>query len=83
MKEETIVAIDYKGKHFMLTDENRVDEMDFIDQNINVPFIIENQGALENHVADCLYYGIPAYVGSSKALNDRVDAIYKKLETEN
>lgn len=74
-------ALDYKGKHFILQDENtEEDGMDFRLPYINTEFIVENDINLENHVAQCQYYGIPAYIGGDTDLHERIEKIYKSLK---
>jgi recombinational DNA repair protein RecR len=72
---KTYKMIDYKGKYFILQDE--VDEESGMDIEIGQINTITDR-FLEGHVAQCIYYGIPAYLGNDKELKERV----KKLETE-
>ena len=72
------VAVSYKGKHFVIQDEDTLDDMDTIDPYIDVDFIIEK--ALPAHVADCIYYGIPAYVGADKELKERIEKLEKEMD---
>ena len=77
MNIKNIVAVDYKGKHFVLMDKDRVDDTwDIVDDNIDIKTVIEKN--LKAHVMDCIYYGIPAYVGNDKELNARI----KELKEE-
>lgn len=70
-------AVDYKGKHFILYDDDRVDgTWDFILPYIDTDWVIKN--GLENHVAESIYYGIPSYVGKDKELLERI----KKIEDD-
>lgn len=67
-----IIAVDYKGKHFVLMDENRLDVFDDVNEYINVEKLLNNDFMLIRHVEDCLYYGIPAYIGNNKELNEKI-----------
>lgn len=73
-----IIATSYKGKHFVLEDEDCVDEFDIID-DIDVGRVISNESSLRNHVVDCIYYGIPAYIGNNKELKDKIDKIEQEF----
>lgn len=69
------VAVDYKGKYFIIQDEDTLDdEYDFVLKYIDVDYIIGD--GLKDHIADCVYYGIPPYIGKDGELNRRI----KKLE---
>lgn len=74
------IAIGYKGKHFIIADEDRADEFDELDPYVDVDKVIAEQ--LGNHVADCRYYGIPAYIGADDELKRRIAEIDKKLDDE-
>lgn len=69
------VAVDYKGKHFIIQDEDALYEGDITDPYVDVDGVIEHN--LEEHVDACLYYGIPAYIGSDKKLKERIAGIEK------
>ena len=79
-----IQAIDYKGKYFLLEDDDYMDEngMDFVLDYVDVDKIINDEKALENHVAQCIYYGIPAYIGQDKELNKKIAEMYLKYHDE-
>ena len=80
MNIKNIVAVDYKGKHFVLMDKDRVDDIfDIVDDNIDIKTVIEKN--LKAHVMDCIYYGIPAYVGSNKELENKIDELEALLNT--
>ncbi len=80
---EKIVATDYKGKHFVLQDDNLVDPaFEYVIDYINVDMIINNDKALKEHIADCIYYGIPAYSGNNKELNDKIARLSEELEKD-
>lgn len=70
-----IVAVDYKGKGFMLMDKDRVDEDDYVIPFIDVSYILTHEQALKDHVAECTYYGIPPYIGSDTELEERIEKI--------
>lgn len=70
------VAISYKGKHFIICDKDTVDEFDIILNYIDVEKVIKEN--LESHVADCAYYGIPAYLGDDVELQARILKIQNK-----
>lgn len=72
------VAIDYKGKYFILCDEDMVDDMDYVIPYINVDIIISNDFYLQNHIDDCFYYGIPSYIGKDEELKKRIKRIEKR-----
>ncbi len=74
------VATDYKGKHFVIQDEDMVDEFESISEFVDVNKVIAE--SLESHVADCLYYGIPAYIGDDADLIEKIAIIEKKLINE-
>ena len=74
-----IVAVDYKGKHFILTDKNCVTDFDYVDEYVDVEKTIKNN--LENHVRDCIYYGIPAYIGENKELKEKIARTTNSLQT--
>ena len=70
--------IDYKGKYFMLQDEDiPLDDMDFVIGKMTKEQITE--GFLRNHVENCNYYGIPAYIGYDKMLKARIEAIEDEI----
>lgn len=73
------VAVDYKGKHFIITDENMLEDLDIINVYVDVETIIKNSLVL--HVMDCIYYGIPAYIGKDEKLRKKIDEIYKKYKS--
>lgn len=74
-----IKAVDYKGKHFILYDEDRLDdEMDDIINYIDVDTVITTD--LADHVSSCMYYGIPAYVGSNEELKKEIERLYIELD---
>lgn len=75
------VAISYKGKHFIIQDEP--EEFDYVLEYIDVDAIIASDRLLENHISDCIYYGIPAYTGKDKVLHERIDKIKKSYEQPN
>ena len=70
------VAESYKGKHFVIVDEDMSDG--FIDPYIDVERVIADN--LEGHVSDCRYYGIPAYLGKDQSLHKRIGAINAELD---
>ena len=75
--------IDYKGKYFLLQDKVEEGEMSFMD--IVIGKMTERgitDAFLQDHVRASMYYGIPAYIGSNKKLNKRIDKLYKQLEKE-
>lgn len=72
--------IDYKGKYFMLQDtvdtdsewgwmDIEIGEMD--DKDITDEF-------LKVHIENCIYYGIPSYIGEDKELINRIDKFEKE-----
>jgi len=75
--KKEIVAVDYKGKHFILYDKDMVDELYIIDPYIDVAKVLEN---LEDHVEQCRYYGIPAYVGKDRELKEKIEELFNKSE---
>lgn len=74
------VAIDYKGKHFVITDEDLVNEFDSIDPYVDVERILDSETTLLSYVADCNYYGIPTYHGSDARLKERIASIQTTLD---
>lgn len=71
-----IIADDYKGKWFVLQDENI--DCQYERKEINVEWVMGE--GLEEHVENCLYYGIPAYLGDNQDLHKRIEEIQIKLE---
>lgn len=71
-----IIAEDYKGKWFILQDEDI--ESDYERKEINVEWVM-NEG-LREHVENCLYYGIPTYIGDNKELKEKIAKIQEDLE---
>ncbi len=71
------VAVSYKSKHFIIMDEDTVDqeEGEDIDLYVDVDKVIESDTILLNHVIDCNYYGIPAYIGDDQELKYRIEKI--------
>lgn len=73
------VAVDYKGKHFIIMDEDCIDlGWDEVIGYINMEWVIEN--GLRPYVHDCIYYGIPAYIGADNELKTKIQAIYDEYE---
>ena len=72
------VAVDYKGKHFMIFDEDAVGDFDILDPYVDAEKVIKEH--LKSHVADCIYYGIPAYVGKDEELKKKINQIEEELE---
>lgn len=78
-KDKKIVfnLIDYKGKHFIIQDQNKEqDEMNYMDIIIGT---ITKQEAMNptysrNHIENCTYYGIPAYIGDDEDMQARYEA---------
>lgn len=69
---------DYKGKHFVLSDDD-----DDMFGSIGIMEEKELTDAfLISHVDACSHYGIPAYIGKDKTLQDRIDKIYGEIERE-
>ena len=71
------LKIDYKGKWFVLQDEvwddafeTEIGEID--DEDITDEF-------LEEHIENCMYYGIPEYVGKDENLIKRIYKIRERL----
>jgi hypothetical protein len=71
----------YKGKHFVLSDEP--DDLFGDIGTMKTEDISEDW--LSDHIDDCIYYGIPAYVGGDKELRGRVTELMKTkgYETNN
>ena len=69
-----LFAADYKGKWFVLCDE--------LGDDIERPEIdlhwVVGEG-LRDHVKNCMYYGIPAYIGTDKELKKRIGEIESEL----
>ena len=72
------VAVDYKGKHFIITDEDMVSEFDGIDHYVDVEKVIEHN--LLSYVSDCRYYGIPSYHGKDEELKKKIAEINELLD---
>lgn len=73
----SLVATDYKGKWFVLEDKGHEDGYSFPREEINTEWV-QGEG-LREHVANCLYYGIPAYVGKDAALHARIEKLRREL----
>lgn len=73
-----IIADDYKGKWFTLQDEDL--PIGFERKEVNIEWLL-NEG-LQAHVENCLYYGIPPYLGKDEELNAKIETIMKKLTDE-
>lgn len=71
-----IVAVDYKGKHFILHDKDRVDEMDLIDNFVDVSKAVNEH--LEEYLDNCSYYGVPEYIGSNEELWKKIKETYNE-----
>ena len=61
--------IDYKGKYFIIQDKDFPDEwgMDFVIGEISKKDALNKQ-FIKLHTEECMYYGIPCYLGSDKDL---------------
>jgi hypothetical protein len=82
MKTPKIVAVDYKGKYFTLQDEDTLDPAyDFVLEYVDVDKTLNDSKLLRQHVEHCRYYGIPAYHGSNKVLNAKIEEIEQELFT--
>ena len=72
-----IICSDYKGKWFVLEDgdpaHNECPE-------VNLEYVLGV--GLSDHVENCRYYGIPAYIGSDSALNEKIAAINAALDAQ-
>jgi hypothetical protein len=69
-----IKQVDYKGKYFILQDE--LDDkygMDFEIGEMKEEDITDE--FLKYHCNNCIYYGIPAYIGKNQELKDRITKI--------
>lgn len=73
-----IIAVDYKGKWFVLTDADRRDDMDFERPEINIEYVTTY--GLRGHVENCRFYGIPAYVGNNKFLSDQIEKLTEEMD---
>jgi hypothetical protein len=76
--EKRIIASDYKGKWFVLQDEDFDLEWVHPRPEINVEYVM-NEGLYE-HVENCRYYGIPAYLGKDKTLKTRIREINETID---
>jgi len=65
--------IDYKGKHFVICDDNCVDDIDFVTGDIRHDELTEE--FLRGHVELCMYYGIPPYVGDNEDILEKIQNI--------
>ncbi|HRF70618.1 MAG TPA: hypothetical protein PKV66_04235 [Candidatus Pelethenecus sp.] len=79
----TLNLIDYKGKWFVLQDKGIPDpqELDIIINEVESGDL--DNDWLEEHVENSMYYGIPAYIGEDKILNERIKTIYEQIENRN
>lgn len=71
------IALDYKGKHFILADENQGED-EVLNEYVDCEKIINSDKLLEEYIEDCIYYGIPTYLGEDKKLKKRI----KKIEND-
>lgn len=76
------VAIDYKGKHFIIQDHIDEDGFDIEDPFVDVEKIIASDAVLTEHIVACNYYGIPPYLGKDKVLLDKIDKLEKLLANQ-
>jgi hypothetical protein len=76
--EKRIIASDYKGKWFVLQDEDFDDDWADPRPEINVEYVM-NEGLYE-HVQNCRYYGIPAYLGTDEKLKMRIKEINETID---
>ena len=67
--------VGYKGKHFVIQDKE--DYLSLTYGTITDKELTEDY--LKAHVSNCIYYGIPAYIGSNNILNKRIDNLYKLI----
>ena len=76
------VAVDYKGKYFTIQDRDIEDPygMDFVVEYVDVRHVLTK--GLEEHVANCLYYGIPPYIGRDKKLLSKISKIVSRITYE-
>ena len=72
------VAVDYKGKHFVIQDEDTLDDFDILDEFVDVEKIVNSPTLLASHVYQCIYYGIPAYLGKDETLRANIKIIEKQ-----
>lgn len=72
------VAVDYKGKHFIIHDKDKVDD----DFDYVIPYIDLDKVNLEEYVHNCIYYGIPFYVGDDKEFTHKIAEIAKVVIKE-
>ncbi len=70
--------IDYKGKYCIIQDIDYIDELDIKIGEIKDEDITDT--FLKEHIESCLYYGIPAYIGSNKELHNRISKIQETIE---
>lgn len=73
---EGIVALSYKGKWFTLADKSQED--DFEAPYIDVSWAIGD--GLPEHVQNCRYYGIPAYIGDNADLTAKIEKLNKVID---
>lgn len=75
-----INLIDYKGKYYIYQDADfELDNAwDFVEDTIESEEIT-NKDFLE-HLENCQYYGIPAYIGRDKRLNSLQDKFYEEQD---
>lgn len=68
---KNLLKIDYKGKYFVLQDVAWED--DFVCGEMSKKELTDE--FLRAHIAQCEYFGIPAYLGKNKELLKRIDKI--------
>jgi hypothetical protein len=68
-----IKAYDYKGKWFVLQDADKEDDFDVERPEIDIAYVTGE--GLPEHVENCIYYGIPAYIGADVELHKRIKRI--------
>lgn len=64
--------LDYKRKHFVLTDER----LETSSQELKMPLTEE---FMTEHVSTCISHGIPPYIGNNEKILDLVESIYHKI----
>lgn len=75
-----IIASDYKGKWFVLQDEDTPDDFSYERKDVNVDWAM-NEGLAE-HISNCNYYGIPVYIGDNQELKDKIAKLEAELTEE-
>lgn len=73
-------ALNYKGKHFILADDDVEEDWEGLDLYVDADKVSSKETLLRSHVEACRYYGIPAYIGKNTELKARIETIDQEID---